>query len=209
MVKLLKSQRIGQKEERSWVPLPTDSQRRECEICDTPPRLSCSERRRLHRPSKVLPKFGSPQYLTQLQGKVRLPLMRILGIGWCSDIYQYLMNQVVTEKNSYILRYSSIHSRKYVSDYWRQWHLTREPNNNKRYFKFNLIKCTLPPSHILPFPALTYPLPRVHTVILNIGVARVCTLIAVDGSGKWFTVLVLPDWGVYEQKLKVELLTCW
>ena len=36
------------------------------------------------------------------------------------------------------------------------------------------------------FP-LTYPLPRVHTVILNVGVARVWTLIAVDpvdASGK-------------------------
>ena len=37
------------------------------------------------------------------------------------------------------------------------------------------------------FPPLTYPLSRVDTVILNIGVARVWTLIAVDpvdASGK-------------------------
>ena len=62
-----------------------------------------------------------------------------------------------------------------------------------KILKFNLsiiyylIKCILPPSHILLFPALTYPLPCVHTVILNISVAGVWTLIAVvpvDGSGE-------------------------
>ena len=43
------------------------------------------------------------------------------------------------------------------------------------------------------FPTpLTYPISRVYTVILNIGIARVWTLIAVDpvdGSGKRSTVL--------------------
>ena len=43
---------------------------------------------------------------------------------------------------------------------------------------------------------LTYPLPRVHTVILHVGKARLWTLIAVDPvdrSGKRSTVLVTSD----------------
>ena len=56
-----------------------------------------------------------------------------------------------------------------------------------------LQSCILPPPP--PFP-LTYPLSGVHAVILNIGVARVWSLIAgvqVDGTRKRSTVLVKPN----------------
>ena len=56
-------------------------------------------------------------------------------------------------------------------------------------------------------PPLTYPISCVYTVILNIGIARLCTLIAVDpvdGSGKRSTILVTQDWGVYAQKSKTS-----
>ena len=111
----------GQKKEQPWAHQLLDSQYQGCDTGGTPPRLSCSGRKRLRRPSRVRPKVGNSRCSQRLQGKARLPLI----------------------------------------------------------FDINRI------SHFFGNP--TYPLPCVDTVILNVGVTRVWTLIAVDpvdGSGK-------------------------
>ena len=80
MVKLL-SLCIDQKKEQPWVHLPPGSEHRGCDTGGTPPRLSCSGRKLLRRPSRVRPRVDKSRCSSQLQGKARLPLMRMLGVN--------------------------------------------------------------------------------------------------------------------------------